>query len=712
MLFHIMNKLFLALTILVAFLLAEKGQTISGTIRDTRTGRPLQQVNIVVRGEGVGTTTDESGVFHLSGLSSGKKMLEISHIGYEPEVHVVKIPISDPLKIRLKQNLIRMDAIVTTGTRTERFLKDVPVTTQIIKGDKLRESGAVDLSQLIQETTGVNVVENQFGTGVELHGFDSDHILILIDGMKIVGRVNGQLDIAQIPLDQIERIEIVKGATSALYGSEAMGGVINILTKNPEIPINLNIESTVGSYGRRNHTLSLSRASGDWNWVLSGGARQSGGYDLDKKTIWEDGSQYEKRNIHLKVNRKYNDRLNIRIDARYFEENQALISSHVFMDRLGNDRASARGKIQYKNGQWSINGSLEQSNYSHILDRVVIKSGNILKGSITQDNLTSSNIQFMREGEIHKMVGGVGYDLESISSDRVQDGFRESDLTNFFIQDEIQISKNWILLGGLRMDDHSIYGQHVSPKISIMFKPEMISRIRLAFGKGFRAPSFKELFLDYSNISVGYHVIGNPKLEPETSRNVNLDVERWQTGKYHGRINLFWNEISGLIDYKYLGLLDGQSTYQSTNLSAVRTRGMELDFTYFITDQLESWIGFSQLDTWDKDHQRELPLKARHKVQAGIRYAFSNGMKINVRTQSMSERINWEEKLTGETIKKIIDPYMTLNANFAFPLPWGLQGFMGGKNLTNQVNQVWGPMPGREWYGGIRFDLTNKQQGN
>ncbi len=693
--------------IMVAGLMANDAESVTGQVRDGKTGEPMANVNIFIEIDGLGTTTNENGHFSISGLTTGEHVVEFSHIGYSTHYEMVKIPFSGTLKVKLNRALIQMDAMVVTGTRTERYLKDTPVTTQVIKGDKLTETGAADLSQLIQESTGVNVIENQFGTGVEFNGFDSDHILILVDGMKVVGRVNGQLDIAQIPIDQIDRIEIVKGATSALYGSEAMGGVINILTKNPQTPMNVHSENTIGSFGRKDHTLSLSKIQGDWHWVLSGGLRQFGGYDLDESTVWEDGSQYEKRNVHFKINRQFGSHFKLRMDARYFDENQSLISNHVFRDNIGNDRSSIRGQLKFNRGIWAMDGSMEQSNYSHLFDREVLKSGNILKGSLTENGLTSSNLNFHREGESHKLMGGMGIDHEGITSDRVQGGERKSTLMNLFFQNEYHIAPKWIVLGGFRVDRHSIYGRHISPKISIMYKPEMISRIRLAYGEGFRAPSFKELFLDYSNISVGYHIIGNGELKPESSQNISIDIERWHTGKYHARINMFWNEISGLIDYKYLGIIDGQSTYQSTNLSAVRTRGIELDFTYFITDQLESWVGYSLLDTWDKENNRTLPLKAKHKAQGGLRYGFANGVKFNLRLQHLSERINWETDFAGQTIKNVISSYTTLNGHMTVPLPWGLQGFIGGKNLTNQVDEVWGPMPGREWYGGIRFDLSN-----
>jgi len=96
----------------------------------------------------------------------------------------------------------------------------------------------------------------------------------------------------------------------------------------------------------------------------------------------------------------------------------------------------------------------------------------------------------------------------------------------------------------------------------------------------------------------------------------------------------------------------------------------------------------------------------------GFRYSYSNGLKLNLRVQTTGTRTSWEENNEGKSIKQIIDPYMIVNTHMSFPLPWGLSGFIGGKNLTNYIDKVWGPMPGREWYGGIRFDIRKKQKRN
>ncbi|MBT7737114.1 MAG: carboxypeptidase-like regulatory domain-containing protein, partial [Candidatus Marinimicrobia bacterium] len=133
-----MKKFFLAFLVLASFLLGEKGESITGFIHDIKSGLPLSEVNIFIESQGIGTTSDKKGNFELSELSIGEIKLTVSHIGYETQILKIKIPSTSFIKIELKPNLIQMDAIVTTGTRTERYLSDVPVTTQVIKGDRLR----------------------------------------------------------------------------------------------------------------------------------------------------------------------------------------------------------------------------------------------------------------------------------------------------------------------------------------------------------------------------------------------------------------------------------------------------------------------------------------------------------------------------------------------------------------------------------------------
>jgi len=702
-----MKKFFLAFLILASFLFGEKGESISGIIHSAKSGLPLSEVNIFIESQGIGTTSDKKGKFKLSGLTIGEIKLTVSHIGYEPQTLKIEIPSTSFIKIELKPNLIQMDAIVTTGTRTERYLSDVPVTTQVIKGDRLRETGAADISQLIEETTGINVEENQFGTGVNLMGFDTEHILIMVDGMKMIGRVNGQLDIAQIPIEQIDRIEIVKGATSALYGSEAMGGVINILTQNPDKNWSLQSDGSLGAFGRVNQTLNLSHHQGPWQWSLGGSYRHFGGYDLDPKTIYEEGSDYEKTNFDFRVRHQLSKDSQLRFESHYLTEEQNLITSHVFTERSLNKRYSGRIEYLHQNiFSAQLKSFFDYTTYDHKYDWVVRKSGNLKEATKTTDDLSLIGFHFEKGLNRHGINGGFEYNNEKIVSNKVLGNHRNSKMISSFIQDEFSFNDKWTLLSGIRYDQHSIYGSHASPKISIMFKPEMISRIRLSYGQGFRSPSFKELYYTHSNITVGYNVKGNESLRPETSHTVHLDIERWHTQKYHARVNLFYNQIKDMIEFKYDAMIDGITTYSMANLSRAWTKGMELDFTYFIFENTELWLGYALLDSWDEEQEKNLSMKAKHKANGGIRYTFNNGVKTNMRFQYMGKRFYWDDTAAGVAQGQTwIDNYTIINGHVSFPLPRNIRGYVGVKNLTDTVDPKWGPMPGREWYAGLRIDL-------
>ncbi|MEA1882883.1 MAG: TonB-dependent receptor [Candidatus Marinimicrobia bacterium] len=702
-----MKNVLLSFLMMASFLFGEKGESITGFIQDANSGLPLSDVNIIIESQGIGTTSDHNGHFNLGGLSIGENKLAVTHIGYEPQWVKIIIPASSSINIAMKQKLIQMDAIVTTGTRTERYLSDVPVTTQVIKGDRLRETGAADISQLIEETTGINVEENQFGTGVNLMGFDTEHILIMIDGMKMIGRVNGQLDIAQIPIEQIDRIEIVKGATSALYGSEAMGGVINIFTQNPVKNWSLQSDGSFGAFGRINQTLNLSRHAGHWQWSLGGGYRHYGGYDLDPKTIYEEGSDYEKTNYDFRVGKQLSKDSRLRFESHFLTEEQNLITSHVFKERSLNKRYSGRVEYLHQNiFNAKLKSFIDYATYAHKYDWVVRKSGNIKEATKTTDDLTLVGFHFEKGLNRHGINGGFEYNNEKIVSNKVLWIHRNSKMISSFFQDEFSINDQWTLLSGLRYDYHSIYGSHTSPKISIMFKPEMISRIRLSYGQGFRSPSFKELYYTHSNITVGYNVKGNEALRPETSQTVHLDIERWHTQKYHARVNIFYNQIRDMIDFKYDAMIDGITTYTMANLSRAWTRGVELDFTYFIFENTELWLGYALLDSRDEEQEKNLSMKAKHKANGGIRYTFNNGIKTNLRFQYMGKRFYWDDTAAGVADGQTwIDDYTIVNGHISFPLPRKIRGYFGVKNLTDTVDPRWGPMPGREWYAGLRINL-------
>lgn len=699
----------LLLLLLPAFVIASG---VDGIVKDKNNGEPLAYVNVFFDGTDIGTTTNEDGYFSLSEIPLDEGTLEFSMIGYEPQSMQLTFPTDETLNVLLEKTLIEMSSIVITGTRTERYLKDVPVTTQVLKGSKLRESGSVDVSQVLNELTGVAIVENQFGVSAELSGFDADHILVLVDGMEMVGRTNGQFDISQIPTDQIERIEVVKGASSALYGSEAMGGIINIITKEPQTDFGIAIGGDAGSYGRYNGNIALTGGFANWKSKLYFNTRHYGGNDLNNGSLWENGSSYKKYGTGIRVENSDFIKGILRINNNIFWETQSLNTEDIFEDVTDNIRLANR--LEYEGNRENIKykTGIEYSYYDHLYEQYVISSGYKKSSDTTIDQLLKTDMTFEVGKQSHKVNGGIGYEYESIDSDRISPSFKYSNIFYGFAQDEWNISPKLIFLTGIRADVHSLYGDYYSPKFSLMYKPEPISRIRLSYGKGFKAPTFKEMFLDYYVIQIGYKIIGNAELEPEVSNSIIFDIERWKTSRYHGRINIFYNEIQNLIDYISRGYNDtGLHVWQTANIYKAKTKGFDIDFTYFFTPKIEFVIGYSYLDTWDVDNESPINLKAKHKGNSKLRLQLPWGINLNLRAQYVGERYYGEEGVVEGTVEESwIDEYLLLHTNINIPVYKNIELNGGVNNITDVYDEVWGPMPGREWYVGLTFNQNKEMK--
>lgn len=705
--FHFIVSLFF----LFSAQLLNAQQMLTGVVYNRETGRGLSGANVIILDQSIGASTDADGNFtmDLSHLSPGKYTIVVNFVGYRDFGKEISIPLNNisPLEIPLSESAIYMDQVVVTGTRTEKILKDTPVTTQVIRGETITESGSSDMSEILSELTGVAISENpRFGSQVQLQGFDSNRILLLVDGQKIIGRLNGQLDISQFSTSEIERVEIVKGATSTIYGSEAMAGVINIITRKGGKLSNGSIDLRGGSYGKFNGVATYSVPFFGWTPKFTAGYRKYNGYDLDTKKPAQDGRAYEKFNGDLHVDGQITPGLNLNFKGSYFQEEQRRDLNEFFTEKSTNDRISYR--LQIVNDSLISTGfkaGVEYSAFNHQYGEVVRSSGYYKKGDHTEDGLIRADVLLNRKYKTHFFDLGYSYENESIESGRIDGNKRESDLHNVFFQDELLLSPSFSFLFGARYDFHSIYGGHFSPKASLMISPTDNQRIRLSYGHGFRAPSFKELFLTLFVSDVNLIITGNPDLATEKSNAFNLDYEVWNNDYYHSRINFFLNNVFDLISDIRIDTGENSLNYTYTNFGEVKTWGAEWDMSYFPYDWLELSMGYSYLDSHVKETGQPLSGKAKHQAHAALMVDLPYGIKANIRTQYMGKKedilINDQ---TGEVTDSIpVEAYNLIHINFSGKIYQNIKLYGGVRNLTDYVNKTWGPMPGREWYTGITY---------
>ena len=489
-----------------------------------------------------------------------------------------------------------------------------------------------------------------------------------------------------------------------------MGGVVNIITSKADDKLGLKVGSVLGRYGRINGNISFSGNLYGWKSKVNVSTRIYGGNTLNTGSLWENGSKYDKLNYGFQTFGNLTSDLTMTFQISRFMETQST-DLGVFEDVSTNVRNSSRVELVNKNNFATLTMGLDYSDYDHLYERIVNSSGYVKSADLTIEQLIRGELRALMERDKHALMLGLGNESEKTESDRITGGKQNASLSHLFLQDEWDLSEKLSSTIGVRYDVHSIYGNYLSPKISFMLKPEMISRIRLSFGQGFRAPTFKELFIDYTVQGIGYRIIGDPNLLPERSNNLNLDFERWHTQKYHGRINFFYNRIENLIDYAFLGLENNMQLWRTANIKRAITSGAEIDLTYFFNKRTEWTVGYAYLNTWDVDNESPINLKAKHKANTSIRYKFSDATSINLSGQYIGDRYYGEESTTGEIdAEEWISSYSLWNVHLQTRLILGFETSVGIKNLTDFYDPVWGPMPGREWYFGINYNTDNRKR--
>lgn len=680
---------------------------IGGKVIDSKTGEALVGANVLVKNTKIGTITDKNGNFTINNINLSKFTIVASYIGYlEDSIKVDLEKTKSNYILKLKPSFLKMNEIVTTSTRTSNYLKNAPISTYVINSEELESIGATDVSKALEWIGGLSINQSQYVTDLEVQGLSGKQVLVLIDGIKLIGKFNEKFDLSQIPSSGIERIEIVKGASSAIYGSEAMGGVVNIITKSPKDIFSFSVKSDYGSYGRWNSNLNAYLPFSSWKSNINLTYRRFDGYDMDKSTIWEDGSQYDKYDALIKVEGPLFNFAILELSANLFKEDLSIIRNEIFKDYTYNKRNNFSIKLSKEiNDISKINFNTEYSNYSHIMDEKVLSSGFMVPGQETKNSLYRNEFLYNTSLSNHQLLFGYNYEHEKNSSDRISGGEKSTNLHSIFGQDEYKFNDVISFVLGLRYDNHSNYGGQLSPKFAFLHSPYPNLRVRLNYGSGFRAPSFKELFMDYYNEGVGYRVFGNPDLKPELSNSYSFNIEYWSNDDWQLKTTLFYNSVKDMIEYSFVEYKDHITTYKAKNVQKVKTWGCEFEFKVSLFDFMEQYFTYNYTDTKDELLNRELSFRSKHRGNLITKFYLTNKIDLQLRQQFYSKQKYWGEDVAETTGEKFVDGKYLLYLYANFRLPYNLKLYSGINNLTNKYDIQWGPLPGREWFIGLQYNF-------
>ena len=599
------------------------------------------------------TASDQKGVFSFKEVANGDYELRISAVGFKTlnrpfTVNNAAVKLTD-LKISISTSLL--DQVVVTASRLEQTLGDVPIPISIIGREQIARSSNLRLDEVLREQTGLNI-SSDHGTGIQVQGMDSEYVLILVDGEPLIGRTAGTLDLSRITVNNIERIEVVKGPSSSLYGSEAMGGVINIITKNPDQGLDIALGARYRRFNNMDLNATLSYGKEKFNISAFINRLSSDGYDLNKKTLRQTVAPFTATTLQVKSGYDLTNNLKLSVSGRYYQEPQ-----EDRAESSGNGPNAKKILLNYHalRTDWNILPKLEWRvgekgliTLRHYMSqyeterRINRASDNSLFSPLSRFkqkfNRTEGQADFFIN-PVHTLTFGAGYIDEGVNSTRYTDSTFVSKYV--FAQHLWQPTERLDVTLGARYDKHDAYGDNFSPKLGIGYQLSEKLKIRASFGVGFKAPDFRQLLLDFTNPTAGYSVMGttvvvsgierliargetfktdpvnNPNalesaranaraasgsLKAERSLAYNLGANYQLNDKVLISANLFRNNISNLIDTWAIAQKDNdQFVFSYRNVENIVTQGVEFESSIKLKSNLNLSAGYQFLDTFDQD---------------------------------------------------------------------------------------------------------------
>ena len=342
---------------------------ISGKVL-SQSGEALTGANIVVKNTSIGTASNGDGNYSLPKLKNGDYVIRVSFFGYETQEKQIVISDNDlTVDFTLTQTSIDLNAVVVTGTRTEKSLANTPILTQSISMQDLQKKDVTNILDALEFTVpGLEFTSQAQGKSLTLQGIDAQYMLILVDGERLAGETYGDVDYSRINMADVERIEVVKGAGSTLYGSNALGGVVNIITKNPVKDLSVAASARFSEYNTQNQMWSFGTKKGKFSNQTSLVLDKTDGYDLIEGDSYRTQEKEDAVvvNEHLKFTPT--ESLVLEGNASFMSKNRDNTSKDLYDRRNENFTYGVKGTY-FINTRSNLNLSWNSDNYK-IIDKV------------------------------------------------------------------------------------------------------------------------------------------------------------------------------------------------------------------------------------------------------------------------------------------------------------------------------------------------------
>jgi outer membrane receptor for ferrienterochelin and colicins len=755
----------LVLLILVLFILpvpAALAQAVNssdaaiGIVRDP-SGAVVREAVIVVRATGTALErlgeSGRDGAFRVP-VPQGRYIVSVSAAGFSTTSVEIAVPVQAPIEVQLDPAPVVEQVRVVSASRQEELRETLNTRVDVITRARLEDTGAETVGEVLREVPGVVTrrgSETAGAAGEQIQGIDSRQVLVLMDGQPLVGArgiKRGALNLDRQATSRLERVEVVKGAASALYGSDAIGGVINLITRESDAPMEINGALSAGSLDERNARAEAGFRRDAWSGLVGVEHHQQDGFDLTPSTFDTTGAPFERVDLISKTRYRFSPALsasalvngyhnrttgrsNGELGPQEDEIVDVAINGGVSIDWLPRPTTSVQAR--------AYGASYEEDSTARLAPPA---STSLEPGALDQRlaKVDASISQFIGA----RQQAQAGFEWWNDRYDGINrlrdDGGHSATTVVGWAQHRVSMTDRIVTTVGARIDHHSAFGTAVSPKVAASARVGHGVHVRASYGRGFRAPDLGQLYYRFLNPTNFYQVIGNPNLDPEYADSIQLGAE-YTSANRRGRlgVNVFRNDVEDLIESQSLGFvatpaqlaailaaenLDpsfnpvlGRLLFTYKNINDVVTQGVELDGDLAIGRGASVGGAYTYLDARDTNTGRELTLRHRHQGYVKLGWAPARlGLRANVRGTLYS---SW---IAARGAQDTVAPGFSLwDAYVSQRLVRGLSAYVAIDNLADNQDPntglvlpsgvpaaIYRPEAGRTMRFGVRFNWAQR----
>ena len=635
-----------------------------------------------------------------------------------------------------------LQTVVVSATRSERAIEESTVPISVVSRSEIERTRARTLKQALENVPGLQLreVHGKSGFELSLQGLGGDQVLVLIDGLPITASTGSTVDLGQYLVGEVERVEVVKGASSAQYGSSAMGGVVNVITRRIQPGLGATLEVDAGSHGRQNDSgrkasanqkharFGLSGGSEAWRLALSGDVLDDAGFGL-RPELWTRQGDASRR-VQLTGRAEWLPRAGKRFwleAGRYSEDDvqryEYFVPSRYVPQRKDEDIARDRVVL---GSQWRLDGGarLQAKAVREHYDSETRELSNgfqiARRNSAQQTQHLSTQLELPAWGRQVWMLGA-DWHRETLrqttngNSELQLSGRAQRDSRELFVQNDIFLNDDWELLLGVRGQHDSDFGGHAVPKASlrgtVYEQGDWKGVLRASAGAGYRVPNLKERHYLFDHSSLGYIVIGNPNLQPESSTSLQLGGTLSLGSRWSLDGNLFHNRVKDLIqtDLGNATSVQGVTAYTYANVARARTAGLEAQLRWQATPALALQAGYTRTHTRDLDGGGELTRRPRDMARLGLDWKLQQGTTFTARARYQSDEL--ADSASGQRSPA----WSVLDLGLGHGLGGGWTVFAGINNAFNRQRDFasasdFGPIAGRFVYVGAKWAFGAHQR--